>query len=157
MRQAGRVFDRIEDALAVLAAGLIVFALVSVTVDVVSRYFFNRPLTWVFEITEYILLFVPCLGMAWLARHDGHVMIDILTSRLSIRSRAALAGVIAALTGFVCGFIAWWGAVATLESYKARAIIENALQTPQYVIYAAIPVGFGLCAIEFMRKVFRPR
>jgi C4-dicarboxylate transporter DctQ subunit len=152
-----RAFDRLEDALAVLAAGLIVFALVSVTVDVVSRYFFNQPLTWVFEITEYILLLVPCLGMAWLARHDGHVVIDIVTSRLSRRNRAALAGVVAALTAFVCGFIAWWGAVATLESYKAKAIIENVLQTPQYLIYAAIPLGFGLCAIEFVRKVLRIR
>lgn len=154
---AGRAFDRLEDALAVLAAALIVFSVVSVTVDVVSRYFFNQPLTWVFEVTEYILLFVPCLGMAWLARHDGHVVIDILTSRLSKRSRAPLAGMVGLLTVFVCAFVAWWGVIATLESYQARAVIENVLQTPQYLIYAVIPVGFGLCTIEFMRKVFRTR
>lgn len=154
---AGRAFDRLEDALAVLAAALIVFSVVSVTIDVASRYFFNQPLTWVFEVTEYILLFVPCLGMAWLARHDGHVVIDILTSRLSKRIRAPLAGMVGLLTVFVCGFVAWWGVIATLESYQARAVIENVLQTPQYLIYAVIPVGFGLSAIEFMRKVFRTR
>lgn len=154
-RYVSRAFDRLEDALAVAAGALIVFALVSVGVDVVSRYFFNRPLSWVFEVTEYILLFVPCLGMAWLARHDGHVIVDIATSRMPPRARTRLASVVAAVTALVCAFIAWWGGVATLESYRARAIIENVLQTPQYLIYAAMPVGFALCAIEFARKVLR--
>ncbi|HEX7054533.1 MAG TPA: TRAP transporter small permease [Burkholderiales bacterium] len=150
-----RAFDRLEDALAVLAAALLVFALVFVTLDVASRYFFNRPLSWVFEVTEYILLFVPCLGMAWLARHDGHVMIDVLTSRLPLRRRARLARVVAAVVAFVCAFIAWWGAIATYESWRSHAIIENILETPQYLVYAAIPLGFALCAVEFARKALR--
>ena len=154
---AGRAFDRLEDACAVLAAGLIVFAMAAVTVDVLSRYFFNLPLAWVFEVTEYILLFVPCLGMAWLARNDGHVMIDIVTSRLPARLSGPLARLVAAVVAGVCGFVAWWGTVATLESYQAGAIIENVLRTPQSLVYAAIPVGFGLCAVEFARKALRTR
>jgi C4-dicarboxylate transporter DctQ subunit len=150
-----RALDRIEDGLAVVAAALIAFSVVAVTVDVGSRYFMNRPLPWVFEVTEYILLFVPCLGMAWLARNDGHVVIDIVTSRLSPSVRARLAAVVALVVAGVCFFIAWWGWVATRESYAAKAVIENILQTPQFAIYAAIPFGFLLCGVEFLRKSWR--
>lgn len=150
-----RALDRLEDGFAFLAACLLVFTVIFVPVDVMSRYFFNAPLTWVYEVTEYILLFVPCLGMAWLARNNGHVAIDIVTNRLGHRSRALLDGVCVLVVAFICAFIAWWGAVVTFDGYKAKAIIENVLQTPQWIIYIAIPAGFGLCAIEFTRKAFR--
>lgn len=152
MSLPGRVLDRIEDALAFLAATLLVFTVAFVPIDVASRYFFNAPLTWVFEVTEYILLMMPCLGMAWLARNNGHVVVDIVTSRLGDRNRSLLAGLVAVLVALVCGFIAWWGAVVTWRSYQTSAVIENVLQTPQWLIYIAIPIGFGLCALEFGRK-----
>ncbi len=86
-----RALDRLEDALASIAAAMIVFTVIFVPMDVASRYFFGAPITWVYEVTEYILLMVPCLAMAWLARHNGHVVIDALTSRLPERARARLA------------------------------------------------------------------
>jgi TRAP-type C4-dicarboxylate transport system permease small subunit len=150
-----RLLDRIEDGLAVVAAALIAFSVLSVTIDVGSRYFINRPLPWVFEVTEYILLFVPCLGMAWLARNDGHVVIDLVTSKLSEAVRIRLAAAVALVVAAICFFIAWWGWVATRESYAAKAVIENILQTPQFAIYAAIPFGFFLCGVEFLRKSWR--
>lgn len=148
----GRLLDRLEDALAFLAAILLVFTVAFVPIDVASRYFFNAPLTWVFEVTEYILLIMPCLGMAWLARGNGHVMIDIVTSRLGDQRRTLLGGCVAIVVAIVCAFVAWWGAVVTWRSYLAGAVIENVLQTPQWLIYIAIPIGFSLCAIEFGRK-----
>jgi TRAP-type C4-dicarboxylate transport system permease small subunit len=63
--------------------------------------------------------------------------------------------VVTAVVAFVCAFVAWWGAVATYEAWQAKAIIENDLQTPQWLIYAAIPLGFALCAVEFARKGLR--
>jgi len=151
-----RALDRLEDALAFAAAAMIVFTVVFVPIDVGSRYFFGAPITWVYEVTEYILLMVPCLGMAWLARRDGHVVIDVLTSRLDERRRRRLERAVALFVALSCAFVAWWGGVVTLESFKAGAIIENVLQTPQWIVYVAIPLGFGLSALEFARKGLRP-
>jgi C4-dicarboxylate transporter, DctQ subunit len=147
-----RALDTVEDGLAAIAGCLLILTVVLVPVDVLSRYFFNAPLTWVYEVTEYILLLVPCLGMAWLARANGHVAIDIVTSRLPGRSRLLFSSASFVAAAAICGFIAWWGVRVTHQSYEAKAIIENVLQTPQWLIYVWIPVGFGLCAIEFARK-----
>lgn len=150
-----RSLDRLEDALASLAAAMIVFTVVFVPMDVASRYFFGAPITWVYEVTEYILLMVPCLAMAWLARHNGHVVIDALTSHLPERVRAGLAVATHLVVAATCGFVAWWGTVVTLGSFSAGAVIENVLQTPQWLIYVCIPLGFGLAAVEFARKGVR--
>jgi TRAP-type C4-dicarboxylate transport system permease small subunit len=147
-----RALDRLEDALAFVAAAMIVFTVIFVPLDVASRYFFAAPITWVYEVTEYILLMVPCLAMAWLARHNGHVVIDVLTSRLAERPRALLSAVTCFVVAATCAFVAWWGGVVTVNSFRAGALIENVLQTPQWMIYACIPAGFALTAIEFARK-----
>jgi TRAP-type C4-dicarboxylate transport system permease small subunit len=147
-----RAVDLVEDAFAVLAGSLLVLTLILVPIDVAGRYFFNAPLPWVYEITEYILLIIPCLGMAWLARHNGHVAIDIMTAHLPSRTRLLLGRLTHLLVALTCGLIAWWGSVVTFESFRTWAIIENVLQTPQWVIFIAIPAGFALCAIEFARK-----
>jgi len=152
MNILARSLDRVEDVLAFIAAGAIVLTLFLVPIDVCSRYFFGAPITWVYEVTEYILLIVPCLSMAWLARHDGHIVIDVLTSRLGKTGRSRLEAGMYVLVALSCGFIAWWGGIVTLEMFRKNAIIENVLQTPQWLIYVSIPVGFGLSALEFARK-----
>jgi C4-dicarboxylate transporter, DctQ subunit len=150
-----RALDWLEDALAFIAAAMIVFTVIFVPMDVASRYFFGAPITWVYEVTEYILLMVPCLAMAWLARHNGHVVIDVLTSRLGERSRARLDAATNLAVAAACAFVAWWGAVVTFHSFRANAVIENVLQTPQWLVYVCIPVGLALTAIEFARKGVR--
>jgi TRAP-type C4-dicarboxylate transport system permease small subunit len=147
-----RALDRLEDALASAAAAMIVFTVIFVPLDVASRYFFGSPITWVYEVTEYILLMVPCLAMAWLARHNGHVVIDVATSRLGERSRARLASATHFAVAATCAFVAWFGFAVTLASFRAGAVIENVLQTPQWTIYVCIPLGFALTAIEFARQ-----
>ena len=147
--------DRLEDALAFVAAAMIVFTVIFVPADVASRYFFGAPITWVYEVTEYILLMIPCLAMAWLARNNGHVVIDVATSHLGERARARLGAATSLAVAATCAFVAWWGAQVTFTSLRAGAVIENVLQTPQWMIYLCIPLGFALTAIEFARQGVR--
>ena len=147
--------DRLEDALASVAAAMIVFTVIFVPLDVASRYFLGSPITWVYEVTEYILLMIPCLAMAWLARHHGHVVIDVVTSRLGERARARLQAATSLAVAASCAFVAWWGAAVTFTSFRAGALIENVLQTPQWMIYLCIPLGFALTALEFARQGVR--
>jgi TRAP-type C4-dicarboxylate transport system permease small subunit len=150
-----RLLDRIEDALAVVAAALLLIAVLMVSVEVGARYFFNNPLSWTFEVTEYFLLYIPCLGMGWLARQDGHVSIDVVTARLREPLRGRLARLVALCVSAACLFVAAWGAIATWESYQKAARIEAILQTPQFLIYAAIPLGFFICGLEYARKALQ--
>jgi TRAP-type C4-dicarboxylate transport system permease small subunit len=53
------------------------------TVDVLSRFFFNLPITGSIEITGFLLVLTILLGIPYAAARKQHVTIDILTHKLS--------------------------------------------------------------------------
>jgi TRAP-type C4-dicarboxylate transport system permease small subunit len=55
--------------------------------DVLLRYFFDKPIKGVYSITEVMLIMVVFLGLAYTQSEKGHVSIDVITSRLSSRTR----------------------------------------------------------------------
>lgn len=55
------------------------------TVDVLSRFFFNLPITGSIEITGFLLVLTILLGIPYAAARKQHVTIDILTYKLSER------------------------------------------------------------------------
>lgn len=59
-----------------LAAGVLM--MLHVTIDVASRYVFNRPLEGTTEIVAaYYMVVVAYLPWAWIARHDRHIVAGV--------------------------------------------------------------------------------
>ena len=83
---------------------------------------------------------------------DRPIPYNLIGRIVKFRVKQNLEAAMFILVALSCAFIAWWGGVVTLESFQKGAIIENVLQTPQWLIYVSIPLGFALTAIEFARK-----
>jgi TRAP-type C4-dicarboxylate transport system permease small subunit len=147
----GRLYHRLLDALGFLAGALILCLMVGVSVDVLARYAFGRPVIWMFEVTEYALVYIPCLGLAWLARDRGHVAITSFAEALPPGPARALSVVTLAACAGVCAVIAGWGAVTVLERIERGTVLMQMLAIPEYLILWVIPFGFGLGAVEFAR------
>lgn len=148
---AWRLFDALIDALAVVAAFLILAVMVGVALDVVGRYFLDSPISWMFEVTEYALLYVPCLGMAWLARERGHVAIDIVVGNLPPRLQHPLGRAASLVAAAICAFIAYWGVVVSVDSYRQGSVLEHMIRIPEVVVIGVIPLGFALTAVAYLR------
>lgn len=157
MRTVVRFYDRALDALSVFCAAIILAVMIGVTANVCSRYFLGRSLVWVFEVTEYALLYIPCLGMAWLARERGHVAIDTFVSMLPGFIRRKVFLVTTAACGASCGVIAFWGIIVVVDRYRLGTIIDQMVRTPEYLVLWVIPFGFGLATIEFTRLFLQQR
>ena len=84
------------------------------TVDVVGRYIFNRPITGVFELTEYLVLILIFSFIGYTQSKKGHVAVDILLPVLPPR----LKKLIDVANHLVClalmGLITWMGGEKTL-------------------------------------------
>ena len=140
-----------ENALAALAAAVLAFITLAICAEVVMRYGFNRPLTWVVEVSEYGLLWMTFLGTAWVLRQGGHVRVDILMHLLSpavLRLCGLLSagsGIAASLVLVVFGINATWIAFAR-GSYKSTG-----LDIPTWLVLVVIPVGGLLLLMRFLR------
>ena len=147
-----RIFDRTIGLLAVFAGFLLIFATLSVTVEVIFRYFLNRSIMWVVEVSEYILLWVTFLAAAWVLRHEGHVRMDLLLNRLSSRAQSLLNTITSTIGVFVWLTVVWLGIRVTWRLYETGYFTPTIMEFPKFIITSVIVVGSLLLSIQFMRR-----
>ena len=138
-----------ENALAALGSVIFAFITLAICAEVLLRYGFNRPLTWVVEISEYALLWMTFLGTSWVLRQGGHVRVDILMQFFSPATLrkcglvSAAAGILAAAVLVVFGTDATWTALMR-GSFKSTG-----LNIPTWLVIVVIPVGGLLLLARF--------
>ncbi len=147
-----RGFDRLIVACAWIAGGLMMLALVAVCADVLMRYFFNRPLPWVLQISEYILLYIPFLAAAYVLREESHIRVDILLNRLGRRIRNRFHAVTSALGCGVLLVLAYYGTVITVDYCRRGVPTIKYLKIPEFLVIAVIPFGCFLFGLQFLRR-----
>lgn len=147
-----RGFDKTVDAFAVLAMALLSFCVVIITLEVVMRFFFNRPLMWSIEVTEYCLIWITFLGTAWVLRKEGHVIVDVIVMRIPKTSRHMLDTVLSFLGIFMCILLAWYGVRVVLDFIQLGRPMSTVLMPPAWILYLIIPIGSLLLTVQFIRR-----
>ena len=137
------------------AAGIGVFVLVFlVTNDVVMRYFFNRPTTWGFEISEYVMLFITFIGLCYTLLIDHHVKIDLLVKELSQRTQGYLT-LFASVGGLLLSVVLTWKTgEATYKAYIFEWRSQTQLRLLMYPVYIIMPIGSALFCLAFFSKIY---
>ena len=146
-----RAYDALISAFAVLAGLMILAAAAIVCADVLLRAVSQHSLPWAFEVTEFLLVYIPLLTFPWLARRQQHVVIDVFTNMLPTRVAHVLRILVLIVAAGTCVWVAYWGALATLTAYERNVINAGLVAFPRWALLISIPVGFGLAAIEFLR------
>ena len=153
MRAIGDIFDRFLDIAAYIAMFMISIAMLAVCAEVVFRYFSGESLTWVVDICSIFLLYVTFLGAAWLLRIDGHVNVDIVTSRLKPHVRYILDICVTIFSAIVFSVITWYGARFTIAQFKSGYYMPTPLETPQWIVVIIVPLGSLLLFIQLLRRL----
>ena len=148
----GKLFDRILFALACAAAVILSIVTLSIDVDVVRRYIFQRPMASVIDIAEYALLFMLFLGTAWLLAKDKHVKIDVLLVNLPRKAQHIVNTVSSSIAAVATLMMCLFGWVITWEAFQANAHLAKAIIVPKAVIYIIIPIGSLLLTIQCIRR-----
>jgi TRAP-type C4-dicarboxylate transport system permease small subunit len=154
-KRGGTLLDRVVGVFAVVAGILVVYTFCSVCLEVVLRYFFNRPQVWVIETAEYALLFITFLGAAWVLRNEGHVRVDLLINQLRPRAQTGINTVTSIVGAAVCLVLTWYTGQLAFDHLQRGVVSEKMLSFPKGVLLAVIPVGCFLLFIQFLRRTHR--
>lgn len=156
MRGLAQRLDRAIGALsyaAAIAAALVLFLMfLMVQVEVVLR-FFKRPTHWTHEISTYAVPWVVFLASAYVLRLGRHLEVDIVTSRLSEVTRNRLGILTDATAAAFCAYAAWHGKRFVDVANLMGATSASELDTPLWIPYLSLPVGFALLTLEFMARI----
>ncbi|GMQ81509.1 MAG: TRAP transporter small permease subunit [Rhodothermia bacterium] len=142
--------DRFSERFGRMLSWLTLVMVVVGSFNAIVRYFdrytgFGLSSNTYLELQWYLFSLVFLLGAAYTLKHDAHVRVDILFSRLGERGQAIvnLAGVILFLIPFcVLMIIVAWPAV-----YNSWSVLEMSPDPgglPRYLIKSVIPIGFLL-------------
>lgn len=147
-------FARLDAALAVAtelpAAILVGVEILVLLLGVVSRYVFNRPLTWTDELASALFLWLAMLGAVIALRRSEHMRLSFLVENAPPhwRRRLETLGLIIVAT-FLVAMIAPARAYVALQWF----IITPALELHDSVRVAAIAVGMGLMLVIVIARL----
>jgi TRAP-type C4-dicarboxylate transport system permease small subunit len=152
---ADKIFDDVIKYLSYLAAAILVGISVSISLDVVLRYTINNPIKWVFEGTEYAMLFITFLAATYVLQEDEHVRLDLALNAMGKRLRAGVNVCTSLVMAVVCLVITWSSAKYTLYLFQNDVTLIKYYTIPKFVIYFIIPVGFFLLFIQSLKRTYQ--
>jgi TRAP-type C4-dicarboxylate transport system permease small subunit len=154
MRHIARLLDRATTVLAVVAGIAVVLLMIHVVIDVIARSGFGNTLPGTIAIvSNYYMVVIVCLPLAFVDRNDAHITVEALTNLFPARPRAALIGWTYPLSAVVFGLVAsasWTEAAAQFRSGKFA--LEHGIAIPTWVGYFAVPLGYGMGALYVAMK-----
>lgn len=118
--------------------------------QVVFRYVFDAPLTWSEEVARYLFVWIVFLG-AVLGLHRGmHIGVDLLTQRLSVGARRAVALFNETMIIVFCGIVVW----ASQDVLAVNAFqVSPAVGIVMAHVYAVIPLSMVLLAVVALKRM----
>lgn len=151
-----KFYAGLMNALGLCAAVLVAVLTLLVTYDVIARNLGLGSLSWVLEISEYMLPTLISLTAPWLMFRNQHVKLDMLPALLPTRALHRLERGSAAIGMVAAAVFAWYAGMLLLDSKEAGTLVMKSLIFPEWWLYIATPVGFALLALECARRVFLP-
>lgn len=141
--------ERLVAFIGVTAALLLVPLVLATTWEVVSRYAFDAPTVWAYEVGYTLTGSHFLLALAYTLRQNEHIRIDVLSSHLPARTRQVIDTVTYAL---VLPILIWL--VVTLWRYMAEGYLrgetsgQSALNLPVWPFRAVFVLAFATLAMQ---------
>ena len=136
---------------------LLILPMVGVVVyEVIMRYVFTAPTSWGFETTTFIYGVHYMLGLSYTQLHNGHVAIDIFSSRLASRPKAVLSVVTYCLIFFpTFGAVTYFAWVYAITSWRELEHLSTSWGPPVYPFKTLMAVGFTLLLLQAVSTVLK--
>jgi TRAP-type mannitol/chloroaromatic compound transport system permease small subunit len=124
-------------------------------VEVILRYFFNSPTVWANELAQMLFGAYAILAGGYILCTGGHVNVDILYSRLSIKSKAGLDVFTSLLFFLFSGMLLIYGGSLAWDSLARFEHSQSAWNPPLYPAKLMIPLAALLLILQGLAKLIR--
>lgn len=142
---------RFVNAIGVCALAL---TMLTITTDVLSRFFFNLPVKGSIEIVGSMLILTILFSIPYTAVQNQHVNITIITSKLSSKKRDTLQSIATFIALILCILVVWRSILFALVKAEGGEM-GFVLQLPDYPFVLLVAFGFALTAWVYGLQLFR--
>jgi len=127
----------------VFISGLAVLVItLMITVDVLMRFFFNKPQLFVDELSSFLLVGVIFLGTAPTFFKGGHIRVDLVTNRLQPQTQRKLRILTLIIGMGLLGIVTYETLLSSVVAYQLGRVSAVMLY-PLWTAMLFIPLGLG--------------
>ncbi|WP_162458810.1 TRAP transporter large permease subunit [Desulfosarcina ovata] len=146
------IIDCLSLSFGTVAGFSMLFVSAFATYEVIMRRIFNKPTTWVFEVSLFIMMWFVLLAASYSSREKRQIVADILVSRLPKYSSLVL-GIAANIV--VLAFtviVGYYGSHTCLDAYQNHITSFGLLEYPKWILYLVFPLTMGLLFLQVLRN-----
>ena len=150
----GKLIDQINFIMVIISAILLIGLTFIVGADITLRYLFYRPLGWVKEVSEYILVALGFLVAAWILKDDAHVKMDLVLSKVSPRAQTLMNLITSIISTIVVLVITWFSMRVIATFYQTKLVTPSVLEPQKWILLTPIFLGCLLLTLQFIRRTY---
>lgn len=145
-----KILRTVERSACYAAAGLVFIMIFPTTLDVILRYVFNSPLPDIFQLTEFMMVGLVYLGIAYVQSIKDHIKIEIVTAWLPKKIQESLN-----IFGFMIGLsifsiITWQSARLAWEAWITQDYTMGLVHFPLWPAKSILPLGTLLLCLRLI-------
>ena len=150
-----RSYDLLLDVCGWMATLSIALLTVGITADVLIRNVTGGSISWMLEVTEYVLYAGTMIGAPYVVRRGGHAAVDVLVEALPARPRRLFALVSCAICVATSAALAFFGWRVTMKALSSEALVFKSVVFPEWWVLVVLPISGLLLTVEFLRLGYR--
>jgi TRAP-type transport system small permease protein len=131
---------------------LIALMVVTITVQVVTRYAFGQPLVWVEELATYSFIWSVFLGAALGVKEMRHIRIETFLDRIRVRTAAFFRAALYALI-LLCSIALATHALDIMEVERRSETMSLPINVGRHWFYS-VPLFTGLASMALTAAYF---
>ena len=149
-----RLVNVVSRFIGIIAASMIVLAVAITCQMIFIRYFLNGSTYWHTEAVIYLMVAATLLGLSYVQTLKGHVNVELVPMLLPPRARKFLITVTFGVAISVLFVMTYYSGDLVHTAYSKNWKSETVWGPPLWIPYSAMPIGFGLFALQLTADLF---
>ena len=129
-----------------IATSILGLLMVLTVANVILRDIFNKPIRGTPELSEFMMVLVIFLALAWCAVTRKHVKVELIVIRFSPRVQIILNSITLLLSLGIFVIITWQSFLESMAVYDTTSL----LRIPHTPFYWIMTVGLGLFCLSIL-------
>ncbi|MFZ0243072.1 MAG: TRAP transporter small permease subunit [Desulfobacterales bacterium] len=156
MKRLAKILDKIVETQGEISSLLMVILVVLICYGVVMRYFFNAPTIWGLELTTFIFGVHFVMGYGYTELFNGHVRVDIFSSKLPQKIQDILYIVLTiVITLPLVALLGIWAWDNAIISTKIMEDFSSAWAPPIWPVKLLMALGFTFLFLQVLSNLIK--
>lgn len=147
--------DKLSELVGKFVSFFIIVVALIIGYEVVLRYIFNDPTVWAHETSTMFFAAAVILGGAYTLLRKEHVSMDLIYTKLPVKTKALMDIITFILFAFFCGVFIWFGGKTAWNSLLILERASTNWEPPIYPFKLLLPIGAFLLLLQGLAKLIR--